>query len=328
MGYKSKKTIGKDRGDVKMKLPNLLIVGFPKTGTTSLYHYLKNHPEIYFPEIKEPWFFSLMDLNKDRDVLNTLYKKRVFCEKEYLDLFKESKQEKVIGEASAIYSVWYKPTIKNISRFYKKKGHDYKKIKIIVVLRNPAERLISQYYHLNYIGWEKRRIIDIFKDYETPNINKDNRLSPFWFKDLLFKGSMYYESLKTYKEVFKDVLIILNEDLKFKRYETLRKIYDFLDIQEYYSHNINKKYNESYGIEMKRIENIKRRIINGNMFVGIKKSKIYSKYIYPYIKHLLSYKYKVLSTPQIVKSINKIYFEEDILKTQKLINRDLSHWLE
>ena len=40
-----------------MPLPNFLIIGAGRTGTTSLYHYLRQHPEIFMPDIKEPRFF-------------------------------------------------------------------------------------------------------------------------------------------------------------------------------------------------------------------------------------------------------------------------------
>ena len=41
-----------------MKRPNLFIVGAPKSGTTSIYNYLKNHPEVFMSPIKEPHFFA------------------------------------------------------------------------------------------------------------------------------------------------------------------------------------------------------------------------------------------------------------------------------
>ena len=51
------------------KVPNLFIVGAPKCGTTFLYHYLKKHPDIYFPDFKEPHFFG-SDLNRRNGAYN------------------------------------------------------------------------------------------------------------------------------------------------------------------------------------------------------------------------------------------------------------------
>ena len=46
------------RNSIEAKLPNFLLVGTTKSGTTSLYHYLKQHPEVYMSEMKEPRFFA------------------------------------------------------------------------------------------------------------------------------------------------------------------------------------------------------------------------------------------------------------------------------
>ena len=71
-----------------MNKPNLFIVGAPKCGTTFLYHYLKQHPEIYFPDFKEPHFFGSdlirkngaydLSLNNYKSLPNHLYVHLVF----------------------------------------------------------------------------------------------------------------------------------------------------------------------------------------------------------------------------------------------------------
>lgn len=73
--------------------PNLFIVGAPKCGTTAWVEYLRTHPEIFFPEIKEPHHFST-DLNRRRGV---------FDRASYLDLYSSSAGEKIRGDASASY---------------------------------------------------------------------------------------------------------------------------------------------------------------------------------------------------------------------------------
>ena len=81
-------------GAINNENPNLFIVGAPrKCGTTFLYHYLKKHPDIYFPDFKEPHFFG-SDLNRRNGAYNLSLS-------EYKSLFKTDK--KVIGEASTFY---------------------------------------------------------------------------------------------------------------------------------------------------------------------------------------------------------------------------------
>ena len=52
-----------------LKKPNLFIIGAPKCGTTFLYYYLRQHPDIFFPSFKEPHFFG-SDLNRKNGAYN------------------------------------------------------------------------------------------------------------------------------------------------------------------------------------------------------------------------------------------------------------------
>ena len=77
-----------------MRRPDFFIVGAPKCGTTALYEYLKQHPEVFMPkEAKEPNFFG-------SDFNNPFF---IRDENAYLALFADARYEKRVGEAS----VWY-----------------------------------------------------------------------------------------------------------------------------------------------------------------------------------------------------------------------------
>ena len=62
-----------------MSKPNFFIIGAPKAGTTSLYKYLGDHPNVFMSEIKGPHYFA-SDLPKKRRIIKS--------KKEYLELFK------------------------------------------------------------------------------------------------------------------------------------------------------------------------------------------------------------------------------------------------
>src|SRR5689334_14600377 len=86
---------------MELKLPNFFIVGAPKAGTTSLYHYLKQHPEVYMSPVKEPNYFSY-----EETVKQNLYHKEkgVGTFEEYSKLFASANgRHKAIGEASVSY---------------------------------------------------------------------------------------------------------------------------------------------------------------------------------------------------------------------------------
>jgi len=86
-----------------MKKPNLFIVGHPKSGTTALYNFLKQHPDIFMCPVKEPAFFC-KDFIEESDLF---HKQKSFYldswsreQKVYLSLFADVKSEKIIGECS------------------------------------------------------------------------------------------------------------------------------------------------------------------------------------------------------------------------------------
>ena len=126
-----------------MKKPNLFIVGAPKCGTTFLYHYLKQHPEIFFPDFKEPHFFGSDLIRKngayDLNVTN------------YQNLFNSDK--KIIGEASSFY-IFSKTAAKEIYNFNPNS-------KIIIMLRDLVDLVYSMHSQFVFSGDE---IIEDFKE--------------------------------------------------------------------------------------------------------------------------------------------------------------------
>ena len=121
-----------------MPMPNFLVIGANKSGTSSLYEYLGQHPEVYMSPVKEPLYFSQSgkppignrpDLVLQRDATRTL--------DEYLALFAGVTDEKAIGEAST--SNLSNPRAPTCIR------EALPEAKLVAVLRHPAERAFSAY---------------------------------------------------------------------------------------------------------------------------------------------------------------------------------------
>ena len=136
-----------------MKNPNLFIVGAPKSGTTFLYHYLKQHPDIYFPNFKEPHFFG-SDLIRRNGAYNLSLD-------EYQDLFKTDK--KIIGEASTFY-IFSKDAPEEIYNFNPK-------AKIIIMLRDLVDLVHSVHSQFVFSGDE------VIEDFTQALELEDSRLS-------------------------------------------------------------------------------------------------------------------------------------------------------
>ena len=223
----------------RLVLPNFFIVGAPKAGTTSLYHQLDQHPQVYMSPVKEPCYFAseIRPGNFEEEhqprikreaqelqryLTGSLAEKRfggIVTEwDDYLKLFQNGTGEKAIGEASVCY-LWSETAAKNIAS----KIPD---AKIIMILRDPAERAFSQYLHTVADGLVRRSFREQI-ELGTKNSGKFSVLHPF------LEFGMYYEQVKRYIELFPrenlriylyeedherilpDVLEFLNLDLSF-----------------------------------------------------------------------------------------------------------------
>ena len=128
---------------MKNYMPNFLIVGAAKCGTSSLHNYLNQHPDIFMPsynargmKVKEPRFLV-------KEIIKNRVHNGVWDFEEYKSLFSDVKHEKLIGESTVLYLYYYETAIKNIKHYL---GND---IKIIIMLRKPVDRAFSAYLHVS-----------------------------------------------------------------------------------------------------------------------------------------------------------------------------------
>lgn len=125
-----------------MRLPNLLVIGAAKAGTTAIYDYLGMHPQVYMSRLKETNFFALegSPLNfsgpGDHDYIN---KYSITCLDQYCQQFQGVTGETIVGEASPLYL--YNAEAPQRIRHYTPD------VKLIAVLRHPVDRAYSAFLH-------------------------------------------------------------------------------------------------------------------------------------------------------------------------------------
>ena len=183
--------------------PNFFIVGAAKSGTTSLYTWLQQHPDVYMSPTKEPHFFS-------RDVIRTpLHVVRKT--EEYLALFSEAAGYRAIGEASASYFASWKVVPERIKQ-------TIPNARIIILLRDPVERAYSDYLMYFRRGQESRSFLDALKNSELRYIYIQT----------------YTEAVQKYLQVFgtEKVLILMFQELKTNPIQLIRKVTRFLLLSE------------------------------------------------------------------------------------------------
>jgi len=180
-------------------LPNLIIIGAQKCATTSLHYYLSLHPEVSMSQEKELNFF-ISEYNWYKGV--PWYKSHF------------TGKERVHGESSTGYTNY--PIFKGVPERMHSEVPD---AKLIYILRDPIDRMLSHYMHRYCVGREDRDISEAFRNGES---------NPYVCR------SKYFMQLAQYLRFFSksNILIITAESLYHKRLKTLKQVFRFLNIDD------------------------------------------------------------------------------------------------
>jgi len=299
-----------------MTMPNFLIIGTAKSGTTSLNRYLSQHPEIYMSPLKEPRFFAYD--GEDMDPQHPIHHKTITNITAYQALFDGVSHEKAIGEASPAYLV--EPKAPERIRHY------IPEAKMIAMLRNPAERAYSHFLHLIQHSYEPCH------DFGLALQNKDElRIGP-WSprRDYLLFG-FYYSNLKRYFELFdrRQFKIFLFEYLKSDPIALCQEIFRFLEVDDTFIPDVSVHHSVS-GIPKSRGLHW---LLSGSNSIRSFMKPFIRPFISKNLQQRIEYWLKIrnLQKPQLSQEVRGYLidiFREDILNLQELIQMDLSEWIE
>jgi len=297
------------------RLPNFLIIGAAKSGTTALYHYLNQHPDIFLSPIKETNFFALkgkeVTFKGPNDNIG-IHRRTITNIRDYHTQFVNVADEKAVGEICPSY-LYYKDAAKNIQEHIPN-------AKIIVILREPVERAFSAWVHLKRDGREKLS----FKDSLA---NESRRIKDNWAEIWHYKEEgMYYTQLKRYYDIFpKDnIKVILYEDFKQKPALVYSEVCDFIRVDNSFVPDMTVKHNTGSFSS-----------INVLTYLFMKRNYIKSffKIIFPIslrnrIKKTL-FMNNVIQIPILSKNEKdglKGVFSQEIRRLEELIDVKLENW--
>ena len=293
--------------------PNLFIVGAAKSGTTSLHHYLDQHPDIFMCNPKEPHYLINNEIGISR------IPKGINSEEQYLKLFTLGKEQKYRGESSVMYLMFPEIVIPKIN---KKFGED---CKIIIMLRNPIERAFSGFQHVKRYNI-KEDVLD-FKSAWTicedryaldPDMTPASR-----YKEL----GLYYKQVKSYLYGIKNVHIIIYDDYKNNFQFEMNKVFDFLEIKKI---AINSQEKYMVGGWQWKDYGIKNIMLRKNMISSFLKFLIPFKVFRKKIRKIIKNKYTLPSEDMSNedRKIMKLFYKEDIRKLSLLLKKNLNYWVE
>jgi hypothetical protein len=311
--------IGAIKG-MEVKLPNFLIVGAPKSGTTSLYRYLQQHPEVFMPQHKESRFFasSFYRNNDPHDPLQKFLTERtIFTFEDYVKLFEGAEREKAIGEATPTYLYLYEIVIPQIRKFLRN-------VKIIAILRDPVDRAFSAHTHLLK---NQSEVLSFERCLELEEERKAANWAPMNFYKSV---GLYYNQVKAFMENFDEVKVVLYDDLAQDALGLMRDLYEFLEVDPSFVPNVSTAYAVTGVPRDRSFYEFLNFLTRSNALKSMVRVALPGKIRTKLRKNLEALKVETLVKPEMkpeTREYLKSAFREDILELQGLLDRDLGHWL-
>lgn len=301
-----------------MTLPNFLIIGAGRTGTTSLYNYLKQHPQIYMSPVKEPRFFAY---ENEHPVFNgpvggVTLKEYSTNLQAYESLFSDVAGETAIGEASVDY--FYIPeSAERIKRHIPD-------AKLILILRQPVERAYSQFWARVAIG------IEPLTDFSEAMRAEEERIQNNWPPQYHYKSKSFYSSaLKRFYQTFDrhQIRVYMHEEYNKNPLAVLQDIFEFLEVDNTFEPDLSRRYNLPRGIA--KMGSF-RTILKKSGFVKTAFKAFLPEKTQDYLRTTLapkSFAPRPSLEPETRKEFTQGYVK-DILELQDLLGKDLSTWLK
>ncbi len=311
-------------------MPNFLIIGAAKCGTSSLYHYLQQHPQIFMSPWKEPAFFAYEgkrpDFHGPADKWVSSY--TVTDVDDYRALFAGVTDEIAVGEASPAYL--HSPEAPQRIQ------HHIPGVKLIAILRNPVDRAYSMYRMFFRQGREP--IQDFAEVIRVEGTRMRDNWAPAWY---YVHGGMYYAHLQRYYKHFshQQIRVYLMEDYKTDPHGFLCDVFGFLGVDETFEPDVSVQHNVGSHVPKNQSVNaflsktvfwlagpnpiraILRRFLPARLGV----------IALPVVSLLKKVQQANMAPsspllPEVRQELQSMY-REDILQLENLIDHDLSAWL-
>jgi len=294
------------------KLPDFMIVGAAKCGTTSLIKYLEENPQVFVSEKKEPKYFTYEFLNNygykgEGDQITK--KVSVSSFESYKKLFKKAKTDQIVGEGSVDTLFYYDKTISKIK-------NEIGDPKIIIMLRNPVDRAISAYSHLIR---DERETKSFEEGLALERERLNNGYEYIWgYKE----AGLYADAVAAFFKNFTHVKVIFFEDFINNTIKEVHDTLEFLGISEKHTFNTSK-----HNISGKPKNKILNRFLNKPSILKNIVKKLFTSDIGLKIKNALQ-KRNLEKITVSKKTKNELckYFIKDVVALEKFLQKDLTNW--
>lgn len=223
---------------------HFLFVGTAKAGTTSIFEYLRQHPEIEIP-VKETFYF-LRDVFTAFDLGYPAQrpKAELILDKASFDSLYPEDSTKLYGEIGTGYLYHYKESIPLIKKTLGEKA------KILIILRNPVSRAYSSYMHFVKDVHEKLTFE------EAMALEAERKEQKYDFMWMHRDMGLYYQQVKAFLDAFSNVKILISEEFKGNEQEEMKGILAFLEVNPDIEFNTKKEHNKSGEPKFKSLQKL------------------------------------------------------------------------
>jgi Sulfotransferase domain len=293
------------------RMPNLFLIGAAKAGTTALYDYLAQHPQVFLSRIKEPMFFSRDEYYaKGLDWYEAFY-------------FRGAENYPVRAEATPHYLYWSEKVAPRIKEVYGERP-----VKFIVSFRDPVSRAYSWYWNMVREGREE---LDFDKALRVEEHRlKHNRNELYQLGSMVYgysAGSRYASLLQPYLELFstEDFFFVFQDDLKSRLHETCASIFEFLGVET----SIQIRSSNSNPAAMPRSRLLHKTLRQRSLFKELIKPFIPMKVRRPLKAKMM--RVNLVETPyvpldpQLAHEL-RLSYRSEIEELEKITGRELSSW--
>ena len=295
------------------RMPNFLIIGASKGGTTSLHYVLDQHPQVYMCPVKEAGFFWAYGQNVKLRGPGTekLHNRLVDDLERYQKLFAPVTTQTALGEASVRYL--YMPQAPGLIRQF------IPQARLIAILRQPAERAFSAFMH------NRRDGLEPCSDFAEAIAQDRSGFRDAWTFCRYLDRGLYAQSLRRYFEVFerRQLHISLFEDLRDDPQRLAQGLFEFLEVDVSFPADFSERHNASGVIRNPALR-----------FVWTRTNRLRAA-----LRPMLGERLRHRGAQWFTRDLEKVrldptlradltaYYREDILQLQDLLDRDLASWL-
>lgn len=294
-------------------LPNFLIIGAAKSGTTALYHYLRQHPQVFMNPHKETNFFAFegqrVDFRGPGD--EKMAESTITNLQAYRKQFEAVSDEMAIGEASPWY-LYSNRAAQNI------RCH-IPGVKLLAILRNPVDRAFSSYLHVIRDGRESLT-------FEEGLLAEEERISRGWEYIWHYRRAGFYAAqVERFLELFprEQMRFYLYDDLVADPARFLRDVCGFLSVDSSFAVDTSFKPNVT-GVPKNRL--LGRLLVQPNSLRSAAKHLVPSQLRYNLSQRINQ---RLLEKPMMSEETRTRLlngYRDDISALERLIGRDLSAW--